>query len=183
MGVHKLEAGLMLRQAILISSMLFSAEAWSGVNDKQLARLEVVDMSLLRLLTGGHVKCPSEFLHLETKTWKLRHHLSYLRLIYHHHILTRDNKETIQKIYQKQNETNTKGDWLQLLKKYFEFICLEQNDEEIVKVSKSDYKTKIKELINKAAFKVFLDLKQTHSKLDDVSYTKFKKQQYLKVPN
>ena len=97
MGVHKLEVGLMLRQAILISSMLYAAGAWSGVTDKQLARLEVVDSSLLRRLTGGHVKCPTEFLHLETKTWKLRHHLTYLRLVYHHHILTREDGETIKR--------------------------------------------------------------------------------------
>ena len=120
MGVHKLEAGLMLRQAILISSLLYSAEAWSGVTDKQLSRLEVVDSSLLRRLTGGHVKCPVEFIHLETKTWKLRHHLTYLRLIYHHHILNREKGETIHKIYLKQKEEAIKGDWIQLLQKDFE---------------------------------------------------------------
>ena len=31
MGVNQLEAGLLLREAILISGMLFSAEAWSGL--------------------------------------------------------------------------------------------------------------------------------------------------------
>ena len=180
MGVHKLEAGLMLRQAILISSLLYSAEAWSGVTDKQLSRLEVVDSSLLRRLTGGHVKCPVEFIHPETKTWKLRHHLTYLRLIYNHHILNREKGETIHKIYLKQKEEAIKGDWIQLLQKDFEFICVEQNDEEIVKYSKSDYKDKIKELINKAAFKMFLNLKNTHTKLDDVSYSKFERQPYLK---
>ena len=41
MGVHRLEAGLKLREAILINSILFSAEAWSGVNQKHLSRLEV----------------------------------------------------------------------------------------------------------------------------------------------
>ena len=180
MGVHKLEAGLILRQAILISSMLFSAEAWSGVTNKQLARLEVVDSALLRRLTGGHAKCPSEFLHLETKTWKLRHHLSYLRLIFHHHILTREKEETISKIYYKQKESALKGDWLQLLKSDFEFIGEEQNDEEIIKVSKSEYKKKIKELINKATFQMLLDMKKTHTKLDNISYPSFEKQQYLK---
>ena len=40
-------------------------------------------------LTAGHSKCPTEFHHLETSTWKLRHHLSYQRLLFHYHILTR----------------------------------------------------------------------------------------------
>ena len=82
LGVHRLEAGLKLREAILINSMLFSAEAWSGVNQKHLSRLEVVDSALLKKLTGGHAKCPTEFHHLETSTWKVRHHLTYLRLMY-----------------------------------------------------------------------------------------------------
>ena len=78
MGVHQLEAGLRLREAILISSLLYSAEAWSGVTDRHLSRLVVVDSALLKRLTGSHSKCPSEFHHLETGTWKLRHHLIYL---------------------------------------------------------------------------------------------------------
>ena len=66
MGLHKIEVGPMPRRAILISSMVNSAEAWSGITYKQLARLEVVDLSLLRQLTGGHVKRATEFLHYET---------------------------------------------------------------------------------------------------------------------
>ena len=122
MGVHKVEVGLMLRQAILINSMLFSAEAWSSVTEKQLARLEVVDTALLRRLTGGHSKCGTEFHHLETATWKLRHHLSYRRIMFHHHILTRDKNETIHKIYNKQKEETLKGDWLNSINSDFDFL-------------------------------------------------------------
>ena len=97
MGENRLEAGLLLRESILINSLLFSAEAWSAVTDKQLARLEVVDTALLRQLTGGgqgsgdggqgigggHSKCPTEFHHMETGTLKLRHILTYRRLMFH----------------------------------------------------------------------------------------------------
>ena len=109
MGAHKLEAGLLLRESILVNSLLFSAEAWSAVSEKQLARLEVVDNALLRQLTGGHSKCPSEFNHLETSTLKLRHILSYRRLMFHHEILSREENETIKKIYMKQKEEKPKG--------------------------------------------------------------------------
>ena len=95
----------------------FLAETWSEVTEKHLARLEVVDNSLLVRLTGGHSKCASEYNYLETGSFKLRHHLTYLRLLYHHHILTRDKNETISKIYYKQKEENTKCDWFQSLKK------------------------------------------------------------------
>ena len=47
MGVHRLEVGVLLRKSILISSLLFTAKAWSGLTEKQLTRLKVVDTSLL----------------------------------------------------------------------------------------------------------------------------------------
>ena len=52
MGCNRLEAGLLLRQSILVNSLLWSAESWSGLTDKQLSRLETVDTSLLTKLTG-----------------------------------------------------------------------------------------------------------------------------------
>ena len=54
MGIHKLEVDLLLRDALSINSMLFTTEAWSGITEKQLTRMEVVDTSLLQKLTGGH---------------------------------------------------------------------------------------------------------------------------------
>jgi hypothetical protein len=178
-GSHKMEVGLMLRKTIMINSLLFSAEAWSGVTEKQLARLEVVDTALLRKLAGGHSKCGTEFHHLETGTLKLRHILTYLRLMYHHHILTRDQNETIHKIYQKQKVEKLKGDWFQLLQNDFQFIEMEMNEEDIRSMSKYQYKTKIKALVRKAAFKYFLKLKEKHTKLKNVQYSELKIQPYL----
>ena len=95
MGANRLEAGLLLRQSILVNSLLYSSEAWSGVTDKQLARIEVVVSALLCKLTGEHTKCASEFNHLETGTWKLRHIISYQRLMYHHPILQEMKKKQL----------------------------------------------------------------------------------------
>ena len=179
MGVNQLEAGLLMRESLLISGMLFSAEAWSGITSKQLARMEVVDTSLLVKLTGGHSKCPTEFNHLETGTWMLTHHLTYLRLLYHHHILTRDKKETINKIYQKQKEDNTKGDWFQLLTNDFDFIDVQMDEERIMQTPKSLYKKEIRALVSKAAFRYYLQKKEKHTKLDKIEYTQLKLQPYL----
>ena len=54
--------------------------------------------------------------------------------MYHHHILTQDDGETIKKVYKKQKSAHIKGDWYRMLVKDFEFIKEEQNYEEIVKV-------------------------------------------------
>ena len=131
LGDNRVQVGLILRKAILVNSLLFTAEAWSGVREANLVRLEQVDLALLRSLVSGHSKCATEFAHLETGTLKLRHILTQNRLMYHHHILQQDKTETIRQIYEKQKTDYTKGDWFQLLIKDFEFIEETMDEEQI----------------------------------------------------
>ena len=60
------------------------------------------------------------------------------------------------------------------------FIEKDINEDEIKSYSKSEYQVIIKELITKAAFKYYLKKKETHSKLDEISYSELKIQSYLK---
>ena len=52
MGANQVEAGLLLREAILLSGLLYSAKAWSNISEKQLARLEIVDTAQLKKVAG-----------------------------------------------------------------------------------------------------------------------------------
>ena len=144
MGANRLKAGLLLREAICVSGLLYLTEAWSNITEKQIARLEVVVTSLLKNITGGHSNCATEFIHMETGTWKLRHHLTYRRLSYHHHILTRKDLETIKKLYMKQKEKNDfNGECFKLLEKDFKLLELEVNEEKnIAATPKDTYKQK-----------------------------------------
>ena len=54
MGAHMVEVGLLLRKAVLTSSLLFTAEAWHNVTDQDLKRLEQVDTALFRGIMKGH---------------------------------------------------------------------------------------------------------------------------------
>ena len=179
MGSHRMEVGLLLRKAILTSSLLFSAEAWSAVTDAEIHRLEQVDTALLKSLVQGHSKTAVIFHHLETGTLKLRHILMKNRLLYHHHIVSRDDTETIKKIYNKQKQGYIKGDWYELLLKDFKFIGIELNESEIKMTGKQQYKKKIKELINKAAFIEYSKEKSDKFKLNQLQYKKLQLQPYL----
>ena len=179
LGAHRVEAGLILRESILVSSLLWSAEAWSAVTDKELKQLEQVDSHFLKLLVKGHSKCPIVFQHLETGTLKLRHILTIHRLLYHHHIVNLGENETVKKVYNKQKEESTKGDWIKLVEKDFLFIEANMNDEEIKTMSKNKYKTWVKEKVKKAAFESYVKEKNTLTKIKDIEYTCLETQQYL----
>ena len=66
--------------------------------------------------------------------------------MFHHHLLSLDENETLRKIYEKQKNNPTKGDWFCMLQEDFTFIGEAMNEDMILSMSKSDYKTKVNQL-------------------------------------
>ena len=165
-GARRVEVGLLLRKAILVSSLLFTAETWSGLTERDLVRLEQVDQALLDRLMKGHSKSPREFAHLETGSLKLRHILTINRMMYHYNLLQTEKTETTRKIYEKQKEQTTKGDWFELLEKDFKFIKEDMDENKIKSMDKKSYKKYIKEKVTKSAFEHFMAEKKKHTKLN-----------------
>ena len=121
-------------------------------------RLEQVDLSLIRSLTQSHSKTVKEFLYLELGIKKPRHILTIRRMMYHYHLITREDCEIIKKVYLKQKESSVKGGWITTLSKDFDFINQKQNDEEIIKRGKSEYFSHIKSKVKHAAFSLYITL-------------------------
>ena len=154
--VHKVEIGLKLREAKLHNGILFNSEAWSNVSDSDMERLEQVDTSALKDLVTGHSKCSKAFYYLEFGALMIRHIVMIKRLMYHHHIINRDDGEIIKKVYQKQEESSCKGDWVLLIRKDFEFIGENMNQRFILNTSKEEYNKYIKTKVINAAFKSYI---------------------------
>ena len=183
MGKNRCEIGLMLRRSILVNSLLFSLEVMSNLKQKDILRLEKLDEAMLRSLTRGHSKAPIIFSYLETGSLKLRHMLVIKRLMFHRHLLTRDKKETIRKIYEQQKNEFTKGDWYQILLDDFKFIGEILDEDIILSYSKAAYKKHVEEKVRKASFDLYMNEKNKYSKLRKVNYEKFELQSYLKNQN
>ena len=120
-GIFRLQIGLRMRETKLCNNLLYSGEAWSSISEQDMGRLKQVDLSLIRSLTGSHSKTVKEFMYLELGLIKPRHILTIRRMMYHYHILTRQDCETIKKVYPNQIEGSQKGDWVKTLEKDFEF--------------------------------------------------------------
>ena len=64
-GKYYFEAGVLLRNSLLVSSMLFNSEAWYNVTNSELDLLETVDLMLLRGILKVPKSTPKEMLFLE----------------------------------------------------------------------------------------------------------------------
>ena len=99
---------------MLINGILYNSEAWHGITNAHIAKLESVDEALLRSILQAHSKTPKEFLHLETGTIPLRWIVAQRRIHYMKHILKRNDEELIKKVFLAQQENPTRGDFVKL---------------------------------------------------------------------
>ena len=148
-------------------------------------KLEIVDRAALRALIGGqkgggHSKCPKAFYYLEFGALMVKHIVMIRRLMYHHHILSREDSEIIKKIYLKQKENACKGDWINLIKKDFGFLGEDIQDEVITHTPKDIYRKWVKTKVKNAAFKEYSKLKEeSRKKLNSLQYEELEIQPYL----
>ena len=69
-GCFQIQIGPKMRGTKLCNGLIFNGEAWSSVSDRDIERLEQVDLSFIRSLTGAHSETVKEFLYLELKILK-----------------------------------------------------------------------------------------------------------------
>ena len=88
-----------------------------------------------------------------SRTLKLRYILTIHRLVYHHHIDTRNEEETISEVNRKQKKCSANGDWVNQFQEDFKFMCERMNDDTIKNISKNVQKVWVKKKVEEAAFK------------------------------
>ena len=94
--------------------------------------------------------------------------------------MTQDDNELIKRIYEKQKENSSKGDWIMIIREDFEFIGEVLNEEFIKSTPKNVYKQFIKNKVRKSAFESYLKLKErSKKKQKNLNYKDFGMQPYL----
>ena len=91
--------------------------------------------------------------------------------------MTREDNELIKKVYMKQKESPLKGDWIHSLRKDYGFIgeTIENKEDCIKNTSKDVFSKNIKLRIYDAAFKSYLDMKESYrKKMNNLIYENFK---------
>ena len=179
LGQFRIEIGLKLRQAMLISAMLFNSEAWHDISEGEIKSLELVDEHLIRSLVSAHSKTAIEFLYLETGAMPIRFIIMCRRMIYLQTLLKRSNSELTKRIYLAQKQNPNKGDFYCLVMKDFEIIGETLNEKEITNKSKLSHKNHIKQKVRNAALLYLKEKQQKHSKIKNIEYEKLETQKYM----
>ena len=135
---------------------------------------------LLRKLLKTPISTPKVALYLETGSVPLRYILRGKRIMFLHHILTRDIDSLISRVFWAQVHDTGKGDWCQVVREDLDSLGMDSlSFDDIKNMSKESLKVMVNNRVNTTALKELTDEKNTLSKVSGLMYDKLEMQQYL----
>jgi hypothetical protein len=124
-GKHYFEIGIILRNSLLVSSVLFNSEAWYNLTESELNLLETIDVMFLRQLLQAPKGTPKEMLFLELGCIPLREIIRERRLGFLHYILNQDPKSIVHRFFKSQMDKRNKRDWVTTVLEDLRYLDLE----------------------------------------------------------
>jgi len=180
LGKYRIQVGLQLRQAMFLNGVLFNSEVWPKLVATEITDLEKIDQRLLRTICKAHSKTPIEFLYLETGCMPLRYVISSRRIMYLYHILRREDKELVRRVFDAQKKSPTKGDFVELVTE--DLIKIEESEDSIKVLSKGELKKVVKTKMSEIVLLDLQDKQKNHSKIKNIQYKDLKLQEYMASP-
>ena len=96
-----------------------------------------------------------------------------------HHLLTRNEKELIHKVYMAQKRKPVKGDWALTVQQDLSDINFDITEKQIKLTKKKIFKVKLKQKIIEASNKYLENIKERHSKVKHIVHKGLKMQPYF----
>ena len=178
-GSHHFEVSILLRNSLLLGSMLFNSEAWYGIVKKHIDKLENVETSLFKKVLETPVSTPTVGLYLELGCTPIRFLIKQRRLFFLHYILSQDTNSLIFRFFMAQLENPSKNDWSEQVLKDLEDLNLHLSIDNIKEMSETVFKDKVKKSVKSAAFQYLDNEGSGKSKIKSDEYTCLKTQEYL----
>ena len=175
-GKYHYEAGIILRNSLLVSSVLFNSEAWYNITKAELELIETVDLMLLRGILKAPKSTPKEMLFLELGILPFREIIRKRRLAFLHYILHENKDSMISRVFETQRRNKTSKDWVTTILSDLKEINLNMTLEEIRNMKKQTFINIIKRKIEYKSLKYLEKMKEKHSKVDSLKHPVIKMQ-------
>jgi hypothetical protein len=142
------QVAILLRNSLLVSSMLCNSEAWFDLTDAELNLLETVDLTLLRSILKAPKSTPKEMIFLELGLVPFREMIRQRRLNFLHYILSQGADSLLFQVFEKQCADRKKKDWVTTVLKDLELVGLNVTFAEIQDMNKVKWKNIVKTYIS-----------------------------------
>ena len=173
---------VILRNSMLINSLLFNAEAWYNVTDNDLKELEKADEILLRKILECPVTTPKEMLYLELACLPVKFIIMGRSTMFLQYLLKQESDSLLRTFFKAQLDNPTKKDWCQSAKDTLEELGLKITLSQMKLIKEEDLKEIVKKACETKALEYLNKKKESHSKVLHLAHNSWGQQPYLK-PN
>ena len=180
LGPYMFRKAIVLRDSMLVGTLLSCSEAWYNVSEAELGQIEQVDKSLWSSLLEVARTVPYDLLCLELGVEPLRFIIMRRRLVYLQHILKQNESSLVKQFLKTQSINPKKKDWVSTVNKDLEYLGIKLSFSEIEVMGKSTYKKLIKKKIREQAFLYLIEkVNNRDGKGKEIIYSKLYMQEYL----
>ena len=121
-GKYYFEVAMILRNSLLVSSVLCNSESWYNVTKTEQDFLETVDVMLMRNILKAPKSTPKEMLYLELGCTRFRDIIRKRRLSFLHYILNEPSDSLVNRFFEVQIRTRKSKDWVTTVLKDLELL-------------------------------------------------------------
>ena len=184
-GKFYFEVALVLRESLLLSSLLLNSEAWVNLTELDIRKLEQTDEILLSKILDCEANTNNIFKYLVPVHFEIMKR----KILFLQYILQQDTQSMIFQVFDATVKNPVKNDFVKTCERYLQVLDINLSFEEIENLSKWKFKKIVKEKTSKAAFEYLLQQKDKLGKngkipkIANIKYEKLELQQYLQHGN
>ena len=167
---HSIQNGLIYMNSLLRSSVLYAAETYYNLTERNLRMIEMIEEECLKKILDTKKTCTTSLLYLETGQLPARFQIKVMQLNFLKYILHQKKESLIHKFFEAQCKTPTKNDWVSSVRKIIYDIDLNMTFEEILMTKKNYFKKLVNKKVKILAFKYLLS--KVKSKGKEITYQK-----------
>ena len=181
-GKYYFQVAIMLRNSLLVSSVLCNSEAWYNVTEAEYTYLETVDLMFLRKVLNAPKATPKEMFYLELGCLPFRYLIQKRRLLFLHYLLNEDSDSMVNKFLMVQCKSENPKDWTSTVMKDMKDLNIKMTFDKIKVMKKSRLVHLLNTGIAEKALKDLNEVKRKHSKVLHLKHDYMKMKKYF-MPN
>ena len=179
LGKYYLEAAVLMRNSVLLGSLLYGTEVLNNLSAKDVKKLAKVDEDFWRNVLKTDHTVPKALIYLEIAIEDVDTIIRKRRLMFLKYILDQEEESLVKKIYLLQKRSPKKGDWINLVKEDLNALNIDSSEKVIGSMSKKEFKDIVDKKAKDFALTKYNNMKKKIKRLKERSYFKFEIQNYL----
>ena len=161
------------------NEILTNLEIWYNLKQSEIDDLEELDRLLLRKIFSTQSSCPKEALFLESGALPIGVIIKSRSVKYLHYLVKENPESMLSKFFYAQWHNEVKNDWTKQAKLDLEDLQIPEDIEYIKSKSKDSFKNLVKVKALELALNELNLVKEKHSKMQNLFYTKLELKKYL----